>query len=327
MENKKKNIEEKCLEQALKAGLKDRGETKRILQELVGEEIERLNTERPDFIKRHFSKSKCEKDTIVGIEHFRADHLSVLKQNGDIASFTNGVLDHSPEKVPVDEILIDGKSQGDIGELVLKDREMLGENGIVIISCTLDKHTKEILGGPEILTRGFVYVKESQDLLEHTKELAKEAIEALKKVGLNEDIYCKNPLDLSGGEKRRAALAGIIAAKPKYLILDEPTSGLDQKGKDDLYKLLLELYNDGINILIVTHDMDTVLKICDDVILMSNGSIVKHCDTLEFFKDKQIENYGIKIPKIFDFCNEFDKNFSNIRCLDDFIKELKNHAK
>lgn len=86
MENKKKNIEEKCLEQALKAGLKDRGETKRILQELVGEEIERLNTERPDFIKRHFSKSKCEKDTIVGIEHFRADHLSVLKQNGDIGS-------------------------------------------------------------------------------------------------------------------------------------------------------------------------------------------------------------------------------------------------
>lgn len=159
------------------------------------------------------------------------------------------------------------------------------------------------------------------------EEAKKLAIEALKKVGLNEDIYCKNPLDLSGGEKRRAALAGIIAAKPKYLILDEPTSGLDQKGKDDLYKLLLELYNDGINILIVTHDMDTVLKICDDVILMSNGSIVKHCDTLEFFKDKQIENYGIKIPKIFEFCNEFDKNFSDIRCLDDFIKELKNSAK
>ena len=54
---------------------------------------------------------------------------------------------------------------------------MLGENGIVIISCTLDKHTKQILGGPEILTRGFVYVKESQDLLEHTKELAKTSIE------------------------------------------------------------------------------------------------------------------------------------------------------
>ena len=82
------------------------------------------------------------------------------------------------EHVEVDQILIDGKSQGDIGNLVLKDREMLGENGIVIISCTLDRQTKEILGGPEILTRGFVYVKESQDLLEQTKEIAKEAIEA-----------------------------------------------------------------------------------------------------------------------------------------------------
>ena len=75
-------------------------------------------------------------------------------------------------------MLIDGKNQGDVGDLVLKDREMLGENGIVIISCTLDKETKGVLAGPEILTRGFIYVKESQDLLEETKKIAKEVIEA-----------------------------------------------------------------------------------------------------------------------------------------------------
>ena len=90
----------------------------------------------------------------------------------------NGKNTNSLEKVEVDEILIDGNDSGDIGNLVLKDREMLGENGIVIISCTLDKSTKKILGGPEILTRGFIYVKESQDLLEETKNISREVIES-----------------------------------------------------------------------------------------------------------------------------------------------------
>lgn len=101
----------------------------------------------------------------------------ILKQNGDVLELVNGKNTNSVEHVEVDEILIDGKSQGDIGDLVLKDREMLGENGIVIISCTLDRETKQILGGPEILTRGFIYVKESQDLLEETKQISKEVIE------------------------------------------------------------------------------------------------------------------------------------------------------
>ena len=102
----------------------------------------------------------------------------ILKLNGDVVEFDNGKMVETTEHIDVDEILIDGKSQGDIGNLVLKDREMLGENGIVIISCTLDKNTKEIVGGPEILTRGFVYVKESQDLLEETKQVSREVIES-----------------------------------------------------------------------------------------------------------------------------------------------------
>ncbi len=102
----------------------------------------------------------------------------ILKLNGDVLELVNGKNTDSMEHIPVDEILIDGKSQSDIGNLVLKDREMLGENGIVIISCTLDKNTKKILGGPEILTRGFIYVKESQDLLEETKAISREVIES-----------------------------------------------------------------------------------------------------------------------------------------------------
>ena len=102
----------------------------------------------------------------------------ILKQNGDVLELVNGINTNSTEHVEVDDILIDGNSRGDIGDLVLKDREMLGESGIVIISCTLDKQTKQILGGPEILTRGFIYVKESQGLLDETKTISKEVIES-----------------------------------------------------------------------------------------------------------------------------------------------------
>ena len=100
----------------------------------------------------------------------------ILKENGDVALFENGNLVPTNMHVDVDDTLIDGKSQEDVGDLVLKDREMLGSNGIVIVSATLDKKTKAIIGGPEILTRGFIYVKESQDLLLETKELARNVI-------------------------------------------------------------------------------------------------------------------------------------------------------
>ncbi len=103
------------------------------------------------------------------------DHI-ILKQNGDVAEFINGILTETKEHIEVDDVLIDGKSQGDIGELVLKDREMLGENGIVIISATIDRATKNLLAGPEILTRGFIYVKENQDIIEETKKICLEVI-------------------------------------------------------------------------------------------------------------------------------------------------------
>ena len=100
----------------------------------------------------------------------------ILKLNGDVAEFVNGKLTDTKEHIDVDDVLIDGKSQGDIGELVLKDREMLGENGIVIISATVDRTTKKLLAGPEVLTRGFIYVKENQDIVEETKKICLDII-------------------------------------------------------------------------------------------------------------------------------------------------------
>ena len=82
----------------------------------------------------------------------------------------------SNETIKVDDILIDGKTVGDIGELVLKDREALSDNGIVIVSVTLDKSTKKILAGPEILTRGFIYVKDNVDLIKEAEKISLEVI-------------------------------------------------------------------------------------------------------------------------------------------------------
>ena len=100
----------------------------------------------------------------------------ILKQNGDVVSFVNGKLVENYEKVPVDDVLIDGKSQNDIGELVLKDREMLAENGIVIICATLSKDTKELIAGPEVLTRGFIYVKDNMDIVKESAVISEQVI-------------------------------------------------------------------------------------------------------------------------------------------------------
>lgn len=101
----------------------------------------------------------------------------ILKLNGEVATFVNGELKNTNETVKVEDILIDGKTVGDIGELVLKDRESLSDNGIVIVTATLDKQTKNILAGPEILTRGFVYVKDNIDLIKEAEKISLEIIE------------------------------------------------------------------------------------------------------------------------------------------------------
>ena len=100
----------------------------------------------------------------------------LLKQNGDVVTFENGKLIDNNKHINVDEVLIDGKSQNDIGELVLKDREMLAEAGIVIVTATIDKKTKELLAGPEILTRGFIFVKDNLDVLKESSVISERII-------------------------------------------------------------------------------------------------------------------------------------------------------
>jgi len=100
----------------------------------------------------------------------------LLKLNGQVVNFVDGVLVDSNEQIKVDDILIDGNTVGDIGELVIKDREALSDNGILVVTVTLSKTSKKVLAGPEILTRGFIYVKENIDLINEAKKISLEVI-------------------------------------------------------------------------------------------------------------------------------------------------------
>ena len=116
------------------------------------------------------------KNADLAVEVGMSKNNVILKENGDVVTFIDGVLKEGLEHIHVDDILIDGKSSNDVGELVLKDREMLGNNGLVLICATVDKRSKKIKNGPEVLTRGFMYVKDNLDLLEEIKAKSLEII-------------------------------------------------------------------------------------------------------------------------------------------------------
>ena len=121
-------------------------------------------------------RHQVENAKLAGNLGYNKDQI-ILRLNGEVTTFLNGKLVKSEEKIKIDDILIDGKSTGDVGELVLKDRELLADNGIVIVSVTIDKNTKKILAGPEILTRGFIYVKDNLEVIKEASRISVEVIE------------------------------------------------------------------------------------------------------------------------------------------------------
>lgn len=131
---------------------------------------------------KYFIPVKSEYRYMVGAANL-ASSLNIpnenilLKQNGDVMEFENGVLLDKFEHIKVNDVLIDGKSNDDVGDLVIKDREMLSENGIVLISATVSKKEKVLLVGPEVTTRGFIYVKDSSSMIEEIKRISEVIIE------------------------------------------------------------------------------------------------------------------------------------------------------
>ena len=117
------------------------------------------------------------------------------------------------------------------------------------------------------------------------EEAVRRAREVIRVVGLDETMLARSPLDLSGGQKRRVAIAGILAMDPQVLVLDEPTAGLDPQGAQSMMQLFMNLNKQmKKTVLIVTHDMEHVLNYCDNVVVVDNGQILQKTSVHEFFR-------------------------------------------
>lgn len=132
------------------------------------------------------------------------------------------------------------------------------------------------------------------------KEVELRAFDALRQVGLPEDLYYQSPFELSGGQKRRVAIAGVLAMKPEVLILDEPTAGLDPKGRDEILDQIKKLQVEaGMTIILVSHSMEDVAEYVDRIIVMNKGRIMYDDVPKEIFKHyKELEEVGLSAPQV-----------------------------
>lgn len=125
------------------------------------------------------------------------------------------------------------------------------------------------------------------------------AFEAIKQVGLSEKCYDDSPFELSGGQKRRVAIAGVLAMKPQILILDEPTAGLDPRGRDEILDQIAKLHKDGLTVILVSHSMEDVAKYADRIIAMNSGKVAFDGTPKEVFRHyKELERMGLSAPQI-----------------------------
>ena len=166
------------------------------------------------------------------------------------------------------------------------------------------------------------------------EEIHKRVIKSMEMVGLDYEIYKdKSPFDLSGGQKRRVAIAGVVAMEPKTLILDEPTAGLDPKGRDDILnqiRILHKKYN--MTIILVSHSMEDVAKIAERVIVMNKGKVALQGTPSEVFKEVDtLEEIGLGVPQVTYLMRELKKKGFNVKdvytieqCKQELVSVFKN---
>ena len=131
-------------------------------------------------------------------------------------------------------------------------------------------------------------------------EAKQRARDALDSVRMPKSLYKSSPFDLSGGQKRRAAIAGVLAMRPKILILDEPTAGLDPKGRDEILGLIADMKRDlNMTIILVSHSMDDVARYVDRIMVMGGGKLLYDDDPVKVFRHvKELEGLGLAAPQI-----------------------------
>ncbi len=242
-----------------------------------------------------------------------SDFVAIIGKTGcgksTLIQNINGLLLPTEGKIYVGDFVVENKKMKDIKDLRKRigmafqfPEHQLFEESII----------KDVMFGP--LNFGF-----SQD------EAKESAIKALEKVGINEDLFERAPYQLSGGQMRRVALAGILAYNPDILILDEPTAGLDPKGQVDMLNLFKELNESGLTIVIISHDFNQVMEYTKKTLYLKNGDVEYYGSTQELFDNtKLVEEYGLVQPLVIEFKNKLNAKGFNIKSCkyDDLVKEL-----
>ena len=149
------------------------------------------------------------------------------------------------------------------------------------------------------------------------EEIRKRVKTSMEAVGLDYDVFKdKSPFELSGGQKRRVAIAGVIAMNPEVLILDEPTAGLDPKGRDEIFELIKMLHDEkNMTIILSSHSMDDMAKLVKNIIVMNAGKVEFMGSTREVFENhsNRLKEIGLDIPQVLELCNKLREKGFDIR--------------
>ncbi|MBF1299674.1 energy-coupling factor transporter ATPase [Parvimonas micra] len=213
-----------------------------------------------------------------------------------------------------------------IGDMNTKDKELAKSGLRYKIGLVFQYPEYQLF--EETIEKDIAFGPKNMGLSE--EEVTERVKEAMEIVGLDyEAKKDKSPFEISGGQKRRVAIAGILAMKPDILILDEPTAGLDPKGRDELFFQIKRLYEkNNITIVLISHSMEDVAKLVNRIIIMKNGHIHLDKSTKEAFSDvDDLKRVGLNVPQItelMDILRKKGHHFSkNILTVDEAFNEIK----
>ena len=286
-------------------------------------------------IKYTYNENSIDRSTALNEVSFtfnQGDFICIVGKTGSgkstLVQTLNALLLPSDGYVNIDEFFITGNKKLKEELLKNKDKKQKKDNknysnlrkkvGLVFQFPEYQLFSNSVINDVMFGPLNFGFSKEEAKTM---------AIKALSDVGLNENYYEKSPFLLSGGEKRRVAIAGILASNPEVIVLDEPTAGLDNKGKVEIMKVLTTLNNLGKTLIVITHDMSVVQNYAKTVIVMSEGKIVHKTIPEKLFDEVDLEEYSLEVPLFIKFKkllknNGFAGNLEKISNYQDLIDEI-----
>lgn len=238
-------------------------------------------------------KSPFSQDALkdINLEFYKDKFTAIVGRTGSgkstLVQHLNALLNPTKGKVIIDDFINSSNKK----ERTKKTSSLRMKVGMVFQFPEYQLFEKDVETDVSFGPRNFGFSKE---------EALKMAHDALKVVGLDESFYKRSPFTLSGGEKRKVAIAGVLASDPKILVIDEPTSGLDPEAGENLMNLFRDYFKQGKAVFLVTHDMDLVLKYADRVIVMEDGMVAFDGTPGDLFQ-KDLASFSLAKPTLFSF--------------------------